>query len=37
MIQAYRKWVAENGEEKKLPGITLSHNQLFFLNYAQVH
>ena len=25
-----------NGEENLLPGIDLTHNQLFFLNYAQV-
>ena len=39
MFQAYRKWVAEkrNGvEEDLLPGIDLTHNQLFFLNFAQV-
>ncbi len=35
-VQAYRKWVSQNGEEPPLPGIQLSHDQLFFLNYAQV-
>ena len=34
--QAYRKWVEQHGEEPLLPGIDLSHDQLFFLNYAQV-
>ncbi|XP_046579512.1 neprilysin-1-like [Haliotis rubra] len=34
--RAYRKWVQEHGEEQLLPGIGLSHNQLFFLNYAQI-
>ena len=35
-MQAYRKWVERNGEEAPLPGMNLTHNQLFFLNYAQV-
>jgi len=35
-FRAYRKWVAKNGEEPELPGLDLSHNQLFFLNYAQI-
>ncbi|XP_059174583.1 neprilysin-1-like isoform X2 [Physella acuta] len=34
--RAYRKWVEKNGEEPALPGIGLSHNQLFFLNFAQI-
>ncbi|GFN77023.1 membrane metallo-endopeptidase-like 1-like protein [Plakobranchus ocellatus] len=34
--RAYRKWVQKNGEEQDLPGIGLNHNQLFFLNYAQI-
>jgi len=35
--QAYRKWVESVGkEEPRLPGVTLSHDQLFFLNFAQV-
>ncbi|XP_064610281.1 neprilysin-1-like [Liolophura sinensis] len=34
--KAYRKWVERNGEEPLLPGIGLNHNQLFFLNYAQI-
>ncbi|CAH1774945.1 unnamed protein product [Owenia fusiformis] len=33
---AYRMWVDRNGEEQLLPGINLTHNQLFFLNYAQI-
>ncbi|KAK7483108.1 hypothetical protein BaRGS_00025676 [Batillaria attramentaria] len=33
---AYRKWVQKHGEEPALPGINLSHDQLFFLNYAQI-
>uniref|UniRef100_A0A671UU22 Neprilysin n=1 Tax=Sparus aurata TaxID=8175 RepID=A0A671UU22_SPAAU len=34
--QAYRNYVKEHGEEPTLPGIDLSHDQLFFLNFAQV-
>uniref|UniRef100_A0A8C9ZJP8 Neprilysin n=1 Tax=Sander lucioperca TaxID=283035 RepID=A0A8C9ZJP8_SANLU len=34
--QAYKNYVEEHGEEPSLPGIDLSHNQLFFLNFAQV-
>uniref|UniRef100_A0A8P4K2J4 Neprilysin n=1 Tax=Dicentrarchus labrax TaxID=13489 RepID=A0A8P4K2J4_DICLA len=34
--QAYKNYVKEHGEEPPLPGIDLSHNQLFFLNFAQV-
>ncbi|XP_037090452.1 neprilysin-1-like [Pollicipes pollicipes] len=35
-FRAYRKWVTRNGEEDLLPGIDLTHDQLFFLNYAQI-
>jgi len=35
-FRAYRKWVAEHGEEPDLPGLNMTHNQLFFLNYAQI-
>ncbi|XP_076053157.1 neprilysin-1-like [Oratosquilla oratoria] len=34
--RAYRQWVERNGEEKLLPGMNLNHDQLFFLNYAQI-
>uniref|UniRef100_A0A8C7YQ97 Neprilysin n=1 Tax=Oryzias sinensis TaxID=183150 RepID=A0A8C7YQ97_9TELE len=34
--QAYRNHVKDHGEEPPLPGIDLSHDQLFFLNFAQV-
>uniref|UniRef100_A0A8D3C7S8 Neprilysin n=1 Tax=Scophthalmus maximus TaxID=52904 RepID=A0A8D3C7S8_SCOMX len=34
--QAYKNYVEEHGEEPPLPGIDLSHDQLFFLNFAQV-
>ncbi|XP_074498372.1 neprilysin-like isoform X2 [Sebastes fasciatus] len=34
--QAYKNYEAANGEEPSLPGIDLSHDQLFFLNFAQV-
>ncbi|KAG8225256.1 hypothetical protein J437_LFUL006488, partial [Ladona fulva] len=35
-FRAYRKWVSIHGEEPRLPGINLTHDQLFFLNYAQI-
>jgi len=35
-MQAYKKWVAKYGEEPGLPGMNLTHDQLFFLNYAQI-
>ncbi|KAG4072943.1 hypothetical protein HA402_006623 [Bradysia odoriphaga] len=35
-FRAYRKWVLINGEEPEVPGLNLTHNQLFFLNYAQI-
>ncbi|XP_045474405.1 neprilysin-1-like isoform X2 [Harmonia axyridis] len=35
-FRAYQKWVDQHGEEPDLPGMNLSHNQLFFLNYAQI-
>ncbi|XP_032824114.1 neprilysin [Petromyzon marinus] len=34
--EAYMAWVKDNGEELPLPGLHLSHQQLFFLNFAQV-
>uniref|UniRef100_A0A669AV32 Neprilysin n=1 Tax=Oreochromis niloticus TaxID=8128 RepID=A0A669AV32_ORENI len=34
--QAYKNYVKQHGEEPPLPGIDLSHDQLFFLNFAQV-
>lgn len=37
LLQAYRRWVEKHGEETPLPGIELNHDQLFFLNYAQVN
>uniref|UniRef100_A0A8C9FAH7 Membrane metalloendopeptidase like 1 n=1 Tax=Pavo cristatus TaxID=9049 RepID=A0A8C9FAH7_PAVCR len=33
---AYLKWLEQEGKEPKLPGLNLSHKQLFFLNFAQV-
>lgn len=35
-FQAYKKWVERHGPEQRLPGLNLSHDQLFFLNYAQI-
>nr|XP_056721305.1 membrane metallo-endopeptidase-like 1 [Euleptes europaea] len=34
--KAYLKWVAREGKEPSLPGLDLTHEQLFFLNFAQV-
>lgn len=34
--KAYLKWVKREGEEVELPGMNLTHKQLFFLNFAQV-
>ncbi|XP_078497054.1 membrane metallo-endopeptidase-like 1 isoform X1 [Lissotriton helveticus] len=34
--KAYLKWVEREGKEPKLPGLNLTHKQLFFLNFAQV-
>ncbi|KFM04072.1 Membrane metallo-endopeptidase-like 1 [Aptenodytes forsteri] len=34
--KAYLKWLEWEGKEPKLPGLNLSHKQLFFLNFAQV-
>lgn len=34
--QAYKKWVKEHGLDDDLPGLDLNHDQLFFLNYAQI-
>nr|CAI5828590.1 unnamed protein product [Callosobruchus analis] len=33
--RAYRNWVSQHGEEMQLPGLNLTHDQLFFLNFAQ--
>ncbi|XP_066922489.1 endothelin-converting enzyme 2-like isoform X2 [Clytia hemisphaerica] len=35
-LQAYRNWVAIHGEEKQLPGLDLTPDQLYFLAFAQV-
>jgi len=34
--KAFKKWENRNGVEPLLPGLNLTHDQLFFLNYAQV-
>ncbi|CDQ68099.1 unnamed protein product [Oncorhynchus mykiss] len=33
---AYQAWVQENGEEKRLPAVNLTNDQLFFVGFAQV-
>ncbi|KAK3095559.1 hypothetical protein FSP39_016105 [Pinctada imbricata] len=36
-FRAYRNWVLKQGhEERRLPGVEYNHNQLFFINFAQV-
>ncbi|XP_062861037.1 neprilysin-like [Trichomycterus rosablanca] len=35
-FQAYQNYVRKNGREAPLPGLDLNHDQLFFLNFAQV-
>ncbi|XP_058490717.1 neprilysin-like isoform X2 [Solea solea] len=35
-FQAYKMHVKKHGEDLPLPGIDMSHDQLFFLNFAQV-
>ncbi|XP_053381841.1 neprilysin-like [Mercenaria mercenaria] len=34
--RAYRHWVDSHGEEPLLPGVNYTHNQLFFISFAQV-
>lgn len=37
-FRAYQKWLNVHGDANEtLPGINATHNQLFFLNFAQVH
>lgn len=36
LFQAYQNYVKKYGKEAPLPGIDLNHEQLFFLNFAQV-
>ncbi|KAM6216880.1 membrane metallo-endopeptidase-like 1 [Rhynchocyon petersi] len=33
---AYLKWLKEGGKDSQLPGLDMTHKQLFFINYAQV-
>ncbi|RWS01467.1 membrane metallo-endopeptidase-like 1, partial [Dinothrombium tinctorium] len=35
-FRAYLKWESRHGSESYLPGVNLTHYQLFFLNYAQI-
>lgn len=36
ILQAYKNHVMVHGEEALLPGIDLSHYQLFFVSFGQV-
>nr|XP_061811873.1 endothelin-converting enzyme 2-like isoform X1 [Nerophis lumbriciformis] len=33
---AYQMWIRKNGEEKRLPAVNLTNEQLFFVGFAQV-
>ena len=35
-FHAYEDWVSEHGEEPLLPGLNMTHQQLFFLAFGQV-
>ncbi|EDW29684.1 GL14909 [Drosophila persimilis] len=35
-FRAYKKWETLHGRELQLPGLNMTHDQLFFLNYAQI-
>ncbi|XP_017119291.1 neprilysin-1 [Drosophila elegans] len=35
-FRAYKKWETLHGREQQLPGLNMTHDQLFFLNYAQI-
>ncbi|XP_074654372.1 endothelin-converting enzyme homolog isoform X2 [Tubulanus polymorphus] len=35
-FRAYSDWVKSNGPEQILPGVNLTHDQLFFIGFAQV-
>lgn len=35
-FQGYKNWMAEHGEEKEVPGLGLSNEQLLFLTFGQV-
>lgn len=36
MLQAYQKWVREHGPEHPLHRLKYTHDQLFFIAFAQV-
>uniref|UniRef100_A0A3B3HNR1 endothelin-converting enzyme 1 n=1 Tax=Oryzias latipes TaxID=8090 RepID=A0A3B3HNR1_ORYLA len=33
---AYQSWIQRNGQEKRLPAVNLTNDQLFFVGFAQV-
>ncbi|VDO49166.1 unnamed protein product [Haemonchus placei] len=35
-IKAYKKYQQSHRHPPRLPGVNLTHDQLFFLNYAQI-
>ncbi|KAM7310281.1 neprilysin-1 [Ixodes scapularis] len=34
--RAYQRWTSKHGEEPRLPGLGLSNDQVFFVQYAQI-
>lgn len=35
-FRAYKMWEQKHGPEPLLPGLNMTHDQLFFLNFAQI-
>lgn len=36
LLQAYKEWIKRNGEEPRLPALSYTNEQLFFISAAQV-
>jgi hypothetical protein len=36
LLQGYKNWVAKHGEEKEVPGLGLTNEQLLFVSFGQV-
>jgi hypothetical protein len=35
-FRGFKNWMADNGREPDLPGLGMTHEQLFFINMGQV-